>query len=68
MKLRAALFLFCAAVGCSGSNLLVNPGFETGAFTGWTIGGTSTSSPGELRQHSRYKFPSFLRIIFNWGE
>jgi hypothetical protein len=42
MKLRGALYLFFAA-GCSGSNLLINPGFETGAFTGWTTGGTSTS-------------------------
>ena|SRR5262245_9271829 len=42
--LLAGLFLcsFCLAGVCSGSTL-TNPGFESGDFSGWTIGGTSTS-------------------------
>jgi hypothetical protein len=41
-KLRLALCTLCAAAACQ-ANLLLNPGFETGNFTGWTVGGTAIS-------------------------
>ena len=34
------LFTF-AAHATAGGNLLVNPGFEAGDFSGWTVGGNS---------------------------
>src|SRR5215467_4618220 len=41
MKLLGiSICLFCCSLY---GNALVNPGFETGDFTGWAIGGTSTS-------------------------
>src|SRR5215472_15670334 len=43
MKLLGiSICLFCCSL-MYGDEVLVNPGFETGDFTGWTIGGTSTS-------------------------
>jgi hypothetical protein len=41
-----ALVLLLAGVAPSvrAQNLLVNPGFETGDFSGWTVGGNSTSA------------------------
>jgi hypothetical protein len=42
LKLRLALCSLCVATA-SHANLLVNPGFETGDFSGWTVGGTAVS-------------------------
>ena len=42
LKLRLALCSLCVATA-SHANLLVNPGFETGDFGGWTVGGTAIS-------------------------
>ena len=44
---QAALVLACifatVITPASASSLLINPGFETGDLTGWTVGGTSPS-------------------------
>src|SRR4051812_50164059 len=37
------LFTF-AAHATAGGNLLVNPGFEAGDFSGWTVGGNSVQT------------------------
>jgi hypothetical protein len=42
LKLRVTLCSLCMAAA-SHANLLVNPGFETGDFSGWTVGGTAMS-------------------------
>jgi hypothetical protein len=39
---RLLLFLFCATIASRAA--FINPGFETGDFTGWTIGGNSISN------------------------
>jgi PEP-CTERM motif len=36
-----AALMIAAAPAVAATNLIVNPGFETGDFTGWTIGGNS---------------------------
>jgi len=41
-KLRLALCSLGVAAACH-ANLLVNPGFETGDFSGWIVGGTAAS-------------------------
>jgi hypothetical protein len=42
LVLSSGLVLMCAvAQGASGQNLVANPGFETGDFTGWTLSGNT---------------------------
>jgi hypothetical protein len=40
--LVVAFAFFVAALPAHAANIVINPGFETGDFTGWTEGGIST--------------------------
>ena len=43
-KLACIISLLLIASSASAANVLTNPGFETGDFTGWTVGGNSYSN------------------------
>jgi hypothetical protein len=47
-RLSIAAALMLATLVPTHANLLSNPGFETGNFTGWTVGGTNGGSGVEL--------------------
>lgn len=45
LVLSGGLVLMCAvAQGASGQNLVSNPGFETGDFTGWSLSGITSNT------------------------
>ena len=47
--IRTLLIAITITAGCNQSfadNLLLNPGFETGNFTNWTVGGTASNGVG----------------------
>lgn len=51
MKLRAVLAvgMAVALAGAASANLLTNPGFETGDFTGWNAGGYYAGTGGDAQ-------------------
>jgi hypothetical protein len=63
--LRLSLFVLLVPTfygTASATNILINPGFETGDFTGWTVSGNSpnfgvaTQGPQSLAQLSPVRF------------
>jgi hypothetical protein len=42
--LLASIFTSCASLSAAPINVLTNPGFESGDFSGWTVGGNAAKS------------------------
>src|SRR5262245_9224158 len=63
----AALVLASFFAGAAQANLVTNPGFETGNFTGWALSGpTSFSAVDTFSPHSG-RFGAFLSTIGSTG-
>ncbi len=56
--LMPALVLGLVAVPAQATNVLSNPGFETGTFNPWTISGTPTVTSAQARSGT-YSDPAF---------
>ena len=57
----AALTLAAAAPACA-TNLLTNPGFETGDFTGWTVAGAAANGVATLGTPVAAYFPGKVNV------
>ncbi len=60
-KILCVVALFCAAASYSNANLVANPGFETGDFTGWTVNDPSMftgvgSNPTFAQEGNHYAY------------
>src|ERR1039458_10346258 len=58
-----AMFGLLASQTASGQNLLVNPGFETGNFSGWTLSG-STAFEGVSSSFATTPYTGFYSAFF----